>query len=76
MIKYPKTLVFIVVLIFVVLIGTYSLKLIAGACDEVCSDPGAPCCCEAQSGYYLSSYSCGCAGGQLQWQKCHWVPEV
>jgi len=32
------------------------------------------CCCSEMEGYYLSTYSCGCVGGNPQDQECHYIP--
>lgn len=50
------------------------LFLAGGNCNGVCPNPEEPCCCPKKDGYYLRSYTCACAGGQLQYQECHYTP--
>lgn len=76
MTKCQRILFFVVAMIFISIIATTGFKVIAGGgeCSEICDIPEEPCCCEIEEGYYLKSYSCACAGGELQWQECHYVP--
>jgi hypothetical protein len=71
-----RILIFVVAMIFIAIIATTSFKAIAGPCDEVCPEENEPCCCEEKEGYYLISYTCACAEGELQWQECKYHPLV
>ncbi len=64
---------FLMVVFIAVVIPCY-FYLAAENCDGVCTNPEEPCCCEKKDGYYVDVYSCGCAGGKLQWHQCHYMP--
>jgi hypothetical protein len=67
---------FVVAMIFITIIGSTGFKAVLSEnCDGVCTNPDEPCCCAQKDGYYVSSYTCACAGGQLQWQKCTYAPK-
>lgn len=63
----------ILLMLFVVTIILFG-NLPGSNCNDVCTDPEAPCCCPKKDGYYLGSYTCACAGGELQYQECHYEP--